>query len=117
MSLLAQVSVTRLRAGAVSGFDPHGDADGWDSPTRLVLTECSVQPGSPGPEVVGNRDTTSVVWTVYALGEVDVLATDRIELPGGSVYEVEGEPQRWAQGLALPPMTVILLRRWDELHG
>lgn len=113
MSLLQRVTVTRVRAGVSMGSDGHGNPIPG-APVLTPIPNCSMQPGA-APEVLGNRDTTGIAWTVFAAGAVDVESTDRIRLPGDSRdYEIDGEPLRWPAGLALSAQTVILLRRWEE---
>ena len=113
MSLLQRVTVTRVREVVSDELDAHGNPiDG--ATQELPIPGCSVQPGA-APEVLGNRNTTEVAWTVYAQGHPDVDSTDRIRLPGDPrLYSIDGEPLRWPAGLALGPQTVLVLQRWQE---
>lgn len=88
----------------------------WTRAELIQLPRCSVQPGAPPPEYTAGRDTTGTAWTVYALAAPRIDPTDRIEIDGG-LHDIIGDPAVWPAGVALPPMTVILCRRWEEHHG
>jgi len=111
--MLQRVTVTRVRAAPSTGEDAHGNPI-LGAAESTPIPGCSVQPGA-APETLGNRDTTGIVWTVYAHGTPDVVATDGIRLPGDDrLYEIDGEPLKWPAGLAVEAQTVLLLRAWEE---
>lgn len=95
LASFATQTVTRLRPAYVD--DGHGNmVPDWGAPDELPITWCSVQPGVSQEDRV-NRDASLIAFTVWASGDVDVTATDRVEY-NGTIFEVDGEPERWQVG-------------------
>lgn len=106
----ATQTVTRLRAPLVD--DGHNNAvPNWSAATSTPITGCSVQPGSTD-EVLENRDTTLIQWTVYAPSTADVLSSDRISYLGVE-YEIDGQPAAWPSPSGALDHKVLLLKRWN----
>lgn len=80
------------------GVDRFGDPDPGSPATMHTLSGCSVSPRTSSED--NNRgDTVIIGLTLMAAYDADLGAADRIELPDGSTYEVEGEPGRWQNPL------------------
>lgn len=104
----ATQTVTRLRPSFTD--DGHGNMmPDWDTPDTLDIPGCSVQPGLSQEDRV-NRDASLVAYTVWAPPTADVHALDRVQF-AGTVFEVDGEPQRWMVGFL--NHTKLFLKRWD----
>lgn len=102
-------SATRLRAA--TSTDPYsGDETGldWNSPNRLVLEKCSIQPVQSG-EITFDRDTFTARWWLWTPGHPDIGGRDRIEY-AGEVYEIEGDVMQWPGRL---PHTQLMLKKVD----
>ncbi len=74
----------------------------WAHATRQPIAGVNVQPQTrteSGPG--GNREQTTSTWAVRsAPGEdLDLLSTDRVELPTGELTEVTGDVARWNDSL------------------
>jgi hypothetical protein len=117
MSLLMNPTVaprvSRLRPR--TRLDSDGDpVESWDTPDRLVLKSATVQ----AFQSVEKTDPVSAAVlrdtaTLYAPGEVDIAATDRVEVVRSGVAElwtVSGEPTVLV-GLASGTITVARLSR------
>lgn len=66
----------------------------WSAATRTHVAGVSVQPaGRAESHDAGNRDRADTSWTLQTRpgADLDVLATDRVELADGTVCEVVGE--------------------------
>lgn len=89
-------SFTRLRAPVVA--DKYGNrVRDWTAASRLDVAGVSIQPaGRAETHDAGNRDTATSGWTLRTPPgvDVDLLATDRVELDDGTVCEVVGEVAR-----------------------
>jgi len=95
--MLGGALVTRLRAPAVAGPDGISVPD-WDSAeagwNKVDYTGCQFQPLSSTEDVVAQQRTESTHRAFMPAG-ADVLATDRLRYRGID-YQVDGEPERWA---------------------
>jgi hypothetical protein len=95
VSTLTAQSVTVVRAPLAGTRYGGGQTRDWDAATRTVVDRVSVQPGG-GTEDVRDRDMSVSSWTLYtARGQdIDLLATDRVEVDGRTL-QVDGDPNRW----------------------
>lgn len=108
-------SDTIVRVRAVTVEDDHGDLSrDWATSDRVTISGCLVQPGA-SQEILDNRESVSIAWTVYAPYGSDVVSTDRVEFEGVT-YPVSGEPLRWRSPSGQLSHVVIALERWAE-HG
>lgn len=92
-------TIVIVRAPATTGR--YGDAvPDWANATRTTVEDVSVQPGpalADAETVDGTRDSTTTRWlgfTPIGSGDLDLLATDRVEY-AGLTLEVDGKPRRW----------------------
>jgi len=84
----------RLRAPA-DGTDRRGNPQvDWTAAARLEITGCAVAPRPQGENRAEGRQAVTRGWTVYAPGEPDVAATDRLEVRG-ETFDVDGDPAVW----------------------
>lgn len=69
----------------------------WEQATRTPVTGVSVQPTATTESATEPRTQTVTGWRVYTRAgvDLDVRATDRVELATGVVCEVVGEVARW----------------------
>lgn len=104
--ILATDTITVLRA--TTAEDRFGnETPSWGAAEPGTPIEgCSVQP-LDGPEQTVGRDTVVSRWRVWAPPEADVMASDRVRF-NGTVYDVDGEVQRWSGALG---HTTFLLRK------
>lgn len=89
-------SVTRLRAPTLLDRHRNPTRD-WAHASRELVVGVSVQPTArTEAHSPGNRDTATSGWTLQTAPgrDVDLLATDRVELADGVVCEVVGEVAR-----------------------
>lgn len=89
-------SFTRLRAPVVADKYRNHVRD-WPAATRLHVAGVSIQPaGRSETHDAGNRDTATSGWTLRTPPgrDLDLLATDRVELADGTVCEVLGDVAR-----------------------
>lgn len=92
-------TAVRIRAAAVT--DPYGNPSSeldWVNATRTDLPGVNVQPETwASREDVGDRETTYTGWVLYSRTgtDIDLLPTDRVEIPGGVITQVTGEVARW----------------------
>lgn len=103
-------TVTVLRATEVaSDYGNRTELD-WTTPTETEVDGCSVQPAST-EEFTVDRDTFLVRWLLYAPGDADVRATDRIRW-NDQTYDVDGDVLRWE----FPPLDYLIatLRRSED---
>lgn len=103
-------TIVRVRPARISD---HGRliAD-WDAPPAvpdLPIAGCSVQPGAPDEETA-NRESITVRWTVYAPPAADVTGLDGVRWQG-TIYQVEGDPQRWPDFGGLGHQVILLVDR------
>lgn len=109
MVSFARQSVTRLRASTkiVRGSEMFD----WSNPDALVISGCSVQPGttelSQDGRVLGILDG----MICYMPAGSDVKEGDRIQYEG-NIYEINGMPKVW-HGVGNSSHTQLILRRWD----
>lgn len=86
-------TVTRLRAPEITDKYRNKIRD-WDNATAVVFTGVSVQPASRAEDhSPGDRDRVTTGWNLQSRPgvDLDLLATDRVELADGTVCEVVGE--------------------------
>jgi hypothetical protein len=100
-------TVTVLRPG---GVDQFGDPSG--SGTTHTVAGCALAPRTSNEDIQGRGDTVIVGLTLYAPYGSDITATDKIQIPGGLIYEVVGEPGQWLNPKtgSTPGMAVALQR-------
>lgn len=82
----------------------------WTQPpaSETEVTGCSVQPGASS-EALGGRQGVTVRWTVYAPLSAPVTAHSGV-LWHGTLYQVDGEPARWASPTgALGHLVIVLI--------
>lgn len=89
-------SITVLRAPVVTDRynSPRPD---WSNATRTRVDNVSVQPTSSTETTTEPREQTITGWRVFTRAgvDLDVRASDRVELENGTVCEVVGEIARW----------------------
>lgn len=89
-------TVVVIRAPIVA--DRHGNrVRNWAAATRTPVAGVSIQPASRGEQHdPGNRDRVVSGWSMQTRPgvDVDLVATDRVELADGVVCEVVGEVAR-----------------------
>lgn len=81
----------------------------WSDPTRLEITECSVQPTSTSLSQDGRVQSITDGLTVYAPLDADVQAGDRIEF-NNNVYTINGDPLIWPGAGRLAHIQLNLVR-------
>lgn len=101
-------SITRLRSDLIED-SRHNLVPG--PVTEQEIKGCSVQPGASG-EVTTMRDTTKIVWTVFAPYTAEIVSTDRIKY-GDRIYEIDGEPERWKSPTGALSHVRVFLVRWE----
>lgn len=68
----------------------------FDNPrASYVVAGCLLEPGA-SQEVLGGRDVTSTVWTLYLPPDALIDATCQVEV-GGRRYAVDGDPMTWSK--------------------
>lgn len=96
MGLIYRQTVTILRAPLV--VDAYGNqVPDWAAAARAEHRRVSVQPAGQTEPADAQRDETLTRWRVIGRSgvDIDVAATDRVELGDGTVCEVVGRPARW----------------------
>lgn len=89
-------TVVRLRAPLVQDRHRNRTRD-WANAARTSWPGVSVQPaGRAESEEPGARDRATTGWLLQSAPgvDLDLLATDRVELEGGEVCDVVGEVAR-----------------------
>lgn len=98
-------TIVRLRAGTItdpySGEETPGD---WTTPAESTIAGCSVQPGSPRPQDLNDRDSVTILYTVWAPIDADVTEHDRVRYAGRD-YAVDDTIQRWD----FPPLSHLVI--------
>lgn len=89
MTDLGTATVTVIRPGAP---DWQGDPSAG---TQFPVDGCAIEPG-PSQETVTNGDTVVSDYILRAPAGADIVATDRVQLPDGTICAVTGRPARWA---------------------
>lgn len=106
-------TITRLRAQTVT--DPYSGANtqqSWANPQRMALDGCAFAPSSTTETVDVNSDTVRTTITLFAPFNADITANDRIEDADGTVWAVDGDPQRYQSPLTgWAPGAVFQLRK------
>lgn len=86
------ITITVVRPGK---RDKYGD----ETPgTEHAIDGCAVYPRTSG-ESTDQRDTVVIGLTLLAPYGVDLKATDKVRLPDGTTYQVDGEPGPWSSPL------------------
>jgi hypothetical protein len=102
------VTVTRIRP---PGIDANGDPIAG-SDDRLDIAGCSLAPLTSTD--INDRSRAGVVVGMLLIApfDADIVHTDRIEDPDGSLWEVDGEVGRWQSRWSTwkPGLTVALKR-------
>lgn len=80
-----------LTVSRPAGTNRYGDPL---PPTGHEIPDCVLAPGG-STEDTDRADQVTTRLTVYTGPEADVAATDRIVLPDGTRWAVNGEPQRY----------------------
>lgn len=99
-------TVTRLRAPETTD-KYRGRVRDWSQATALEITGVSVQPaGRAEDHSPGDRDRVTTGWNLQSRPgvDLDLLATDRVELSDGTVCEVVGEIARHPDPFGLVPV-------------
>lgn len=91
----ATQSVTVLRAGTIT--DHGATVQDWSNPVAHAITGCSVQPGG-GAEDLLHGDVITILYTIFAPLDADVVDTDRVVV-GGVAYDIDGPVKRWETGV------------------
>lgn len=81
-----------------------GGRDEWGNPLpaqEVPVPDCLVAPRAT-TEPVDRSDLTSSKSVLYRDPGFTFYSTDRIRVPDGTVWQVEGEPQVWPLGVEVP---------------
>ena len=105
----ATQEVTRLRPGVTTSRG--SEIFDWSNPSRLVISGCSVQPGSTSADRDA-REEASETWTLYAPPGADVKKGDRVVTSAGT-FEVNGIPYNWLSASGQLDHMVCPLIRWE----
>lgn len=96
--------VTRTRVGEDElGNDRYDDVE-------TVVPGCAVQPLTTD-EQVGDRDTVTSRWQLWAPAGTPLAATSRVRYDGHT-FEVDGEPQTWPGISGGPHHVTAFLVTW-----
>lgn len=92
--------------------DSHNDRrlDYEGAAREMFAGRVTVVPGA-SQELWGDRDMTSVEWTVALQPQIQLSADDQIELDG-TVCEIVGEPKQVPSPTRRLAHTLVALRRW-----
>lgn len=109
----ATVTLTVVRPPLIND---HGtlvaDWSDVDNLDEVPVPGCHYQPAPSGTNA-NRRDASLVAWLAFLPAEVDVLATDGIRLPDGTLCEIDGEPARWTSPSGYLDHVELNLRRWE----
>lgn len=88
-------------------FDVHHTIEGVG-----IDWSATEEPNSGNSAADNNREAVIVDVILYCPWGVDVLSSDRIELPDGDVFRVAGKPARWKNPFTgSTPGVVVKLQR------
>lgn len=108
----ANTPVVRVRPTALpAGGHNNKSKPDWSNVNETTIDGCSAQPGST-QEVLDNRDSRLVLWTVFMPPDADVVATDGIRLHG-TLYAINGEPKRWPSATGGLDHIELELKLWE----
>lgn len=98
MPRLGNATIYRLRAELVKvGTSMQRD---WANASELEIRFCNVQPLGTS-EMIQDREYAITHRRVYAPAGTDITSNDRV-LIDGAVWEVDGEPLRYADLRSVP---------------
>ena len=103
-------SIIRLRPG--TKIARGSQIPDWDSPDRLTITGCSVQPAGTSLTQDGRIAGIMDGLTVYAPPGADVKAGDRIDYCG-NVYTINGDVLSWPSATGGIDHIQLNLERWQ----
>lgn len=103
--ILGSQSVLVLTAGTITD-DYHNVMPDWPNATSVAVTGCSVQPGTGG-QVITDREAVTTLYTLWAPVDTPVADTSRIGY-AGTVYDIDGQVERWAVGDRLDHLVIRL---------
>lgn len=101
----------RLRASKRT--NAYGDEEwDWSNPSRLELGRCGFAEVTADELHQAGRDGAEIAGTIYLAQTYDIVYTDRIEVGGRGVFEIDGSPGdwRWLFSGGAAGMTVRLRR-------
>lgn len=101
-------AVVRLR-GTLTTDGYNEPAWTFDGAARLTIRKARVAPRSSSNITDGVRNGVVVGLTLYAPIGTDIVRTDRVEIGGAEVYEIDGEIGEW-HGLTVKGLEVALRR-------
>ena len=103
--------ITRIRPGTKT--DRGSVIPDWsaNSVSRLVISNCSVQPASTALSQDGRVLGITEGLTAYLPEGSDVQAGDRIEFEG-DIYTINGEPKAWKGAFTRSNIQLNLIR-WE----
>ena len=84
------ISVDRLRPVAI-GTDRLGDPT-YGVPDEVTIENCGLAPRHEAEDADNGRQGVPIGWNLFAPHGADILATDLIRLPDGTVCEIDGMP-------------------------
>lgn len=87
------ISVDRLRPVAI-GTDRLGDPT-YGVPDEVTIENCGLAPRHEAEDADNGRQGVPIGWNLFAPHGADILATDLIRLPDGTVCEIDGMPAVW----------------------
>lgn len=99
-------TVLVLTAGPDVEDDYHNVSPDWLTATSVAVTGCSVQPGVGG-QLVADRDAVTTLYTAWLPLGAPVTDASRIGY-AGTVYDIDGQVERWAVGNRLDHLVVRL---------
>lgn len=104
-------AITRVRPGKKT---ERGSAvPDWDNADSLVIGGCTVQPASTALSQDGRVQGVSDGYTVYAPPSADIAEGDRIILPDGKSYTINGAPRSWPSATGTLSHMMLSLARWS----
>lgn len=106
MTLVGLVTTT-LTVSRPAGTNRYGDPL---PATEHTVPGCVLAPGG-STETTDRADQITSHTTVYGEYDADVSATDRVVLPDGTRWQVNGDPQRYRSPFTDGGLCVINLER------
>lgn len=109
------VTVNVLTAAPV--VDPYsGEATGedWTTPTSVPWAGVAIEPRMSDETVTNGRSAVVIGRTLYGDTSVTITARNRVSLPDGSVWQVDGDAADWTNPFTgWHPGQVVQLKKVD----
>lgn len=102
---------------AIPVIDPYsGEATGedWTTPTSVPWVGVAVEPRVSVETVTDGRAPVVIGRTLYGDPTVTITARNRVSLPDGSIWQVDGDPADWVNPwTGWHPGQVVQLKKAD----